>query len=136
MSYNPRGKVRNLLQLMQTQGRPSYPTDVMATMYGCPKQNLAAMMQVPRAHGVLHMTRDGKMAQWALGPAAEVHFEQNPDDTALRPEPGINGFHAALWHDGEVVMFNTGKTLDGKGVHLDVHMVDQLRTLLTGGARP
>lgn len=75
------------------------------------------------ARGEILVRRDGREVYYRLP-------EQGAEESTLEAAPKFN---AALWADGELVLWNVKLDADGKRLTLDAEKVAMLRGLLTGG---
>jgi hypothetical protein len=121
MSYTPNGKAALLLTEMKKRGDGA---EVMAQeaaeIMDVSVLNVSQTLKSCVAHGFIHRQKRGKCSVYSLTPFP-VEFEQI----------SAQDFSAALWSDGDLIMFGLTE-VEGGGFKVEASHVVTLARLLSG----
>lgn len=115
----PRGHFESAKAHLQQHGE-SRAKD-LANALGIAFGTLQAAMKVPTRNGEVIVRREGRAVFYDL-----------PEGDPVPLEDEAKPFNAALWADGELVLWNVGLNEDGRSVTLDSDQTRLLCRLLHG----
>lgn len=123
MTYQPRGKVKQLIDAMREQPEHGIWTSTeVAAQMDVSQGALTLHLNAAIKHGVLlRELVDGK-CQYSLGAQPEAAPEPEPDDAEVE-------FRFALWNDGELVIYGAQENTDGS-VTLSRDQVAEIKQMI------
>ena len=119
MAYRSNGFAAKAIEHLQTlEPGTCLSSAELADAIGCGRQSLSACLKAARLGGDLHAEKDGKDYVWSLP-----------------PEVGEPEFNAALWADGDLVIYGAQANSDGS-VTLTADQVATVKRLISWSPAP
>lgn len=118
MTYTPRGKVAQIIELMATEPDREWTRDELATVAGLIKKPSAigSYLGSAKKAGLFHTRKNGRDVLYRINP-----YEDEP------PEPVE--FKVAVWSDGDVVLYGAPMSEEGCVIFKPEH-IEVLRRML------
>jgi hypothetical protein len=120
MSYTPRGKVKQIIDHMRTQADDlEWTTEELAEAGSIDKRAVATQLKTAVKNEAVFRDRRGRFTVYSLTP-----FEQ-----AAQPDAEAVEFNAALWADGDLILYGLTELEDG-GHLISAENLAKLRRLV------
>jgi hypothetical protein len=127
MSYTPREgslPARAIEHLRTLDEDAELSTSALCRVLGTSSSLLITSMGAAIQHGAMRVRKEDRTSFWSLGDGTPPGDEQEGEDT--EPE-----FNAALWTDGDLVIYGAQANTDGS-VTLSREQVAHVRQLISG----